>query len=559
MNNAPLVINGSTLNVEMVDEVARGRRPVTVGRASYEAMNASREVLQGLIDSGVMIYGITTGMGGMREFLVPKHVAPEMQMNLLRSVASNVGEPFPEEVVRATMLARLNSLCRGHSAIRVVNFDVLLDMLNAHIHPLVPMKGSLGASGDLGPLASIALAATGEGMVKFRGETMPASQALAAAGIQPMKLDYKEGLALINGTSMMAGMGALVVHDTEVINDTADVVAALSTEALTGRLGPFDERVHQQKPHPGQQATAKNIINLTRGSGMAISEEYLQKTIGESHSNEATRKSQLLIMDAYSIRCVPHVHGPAKECAAWSRQIVERELNSSNDDPLVLAEYNACFHNGHFHGQYIAMIMDSIAVAVTTIGLMSDRRIDRFMDQNHSAGLPPFLCSNDLGVRMGLMGGQFMTSSIMAENRAKCTPMSVQSIPSTEDFQDFVSMGLVGARRTYEVVRDTAYVLAFELMCGAQAADIRGVEMLSPVGRKTYQLTRELCPSFDVDMSVTPFVEKIAAAILDGKYAAILAEEKVAASNNGHPAAGANRILNLTGAANSLATGTENE
>ena len=299
LETAPLTINGTDLTVAMVQEVARGLRPVRVGSASVEAMNASRATLQRLIDAGTMIYGITTGMGGMREFLVPHHVAPEMQMNLLRAVATNVGQCFPDDVVRASMLARLNSLCRGHSAISVSNFNVLLDMLNEQIHPLVPCKGSLGASGDLGPLASIALAATGEGSVRFRGEVMPAAHALERAGIQPMKLDYKEGLALINGTSVMAGLGALVIHDMELISETADVVAAFTTETLTGRLGPFDARVHQQKPHPGQQATAANIVSLTKGSGMAISEEYLQEKIAGEHSG-GTSKSELLIMDAYS-------------------------------------------------------------------------------------------------------------------------------------------------------------------------------------------------------------------------------------------------------------------
>jgi phenylalanine aminomutase (D-beta-phenylalanine forming) len=521
MNSAPLIIDGSDLSAAMVQEVARELRPVKVSHASIEAMNASRETLQQLIDAGTMIYGITTGMGGMREFLVPHHVAPQMQMNLLRSVATNVGDSFPDDVVRAGMLARLNSLCRGTSAISVSNFNVLLGMLNAQIHPLVPCKGSLGASGDLGPLASIALAATGEGSVRFRGEIMPAAQALERAGLQPMRLDYKEGLALINGTSMMTGMAALVICDMQLISETADVVAAFTTEALTGRLGVFDARVHKEKPHPGQQATAANIINLTKGSSMAISEEYLQQTISGNHNN-GTKKSDVLIMDAYSIRCVPHVHGPVKECTEWSRQIIERELNSSNDDPLVLPEHKACFHNGHFHGQYIAMVMDSVAIAATTIGLMSDRRIDRFMDQNHSSGLPPFLCSTDAGIRMGLMGGQFMTSSITAENRAKCTPISVQSIPSTEDFQDFVSLGLVAARRTMEVVRDTAYVLAFELICAAQAADMRGVEKLSVPGRQTYQLTRAIMPSYDQDVLLTPYLEEISARILAGEYAEIL-------------------------------------
>lgn len=518
---APLTIDGSNLSVAMVEEVARGLRPVRVGDASLEAMTASRETLQRLIDAGTMIYGVTTGMGGMREFLVPHLVAPQMQMNLLRAVATNVGDCFPDDVVRASMLARLNSLCRGHSAISVTNFNVLLDMLNAQIHPLVPCKGSLGASGDLGPLASIALAATGEGSVRFRGEVTTAARALKEAGIEPMRLDYKEGLALINGTSVMAGMGALVIRDMNIVSETADVAAAFTTETLAGRLGPFDARVHRQKPHPGQQETAANIVNLTRGSEMAVSEEYLQKTLSGEHSG-GTTKSELLIMDAYSIRCVPHVHGPVKECTEWSRQIVERELNSSNDDPLVLAEYGACFHNGHFHGQYIAMVMDAVAVAATTLGLISDRRIDRFMDQSHSSGLPPFLCNSEPGIRMGLMGGQFMTSSIAAENRAKCTPISVQSIPSTEDFQDFVSMGLVAARRTMEVVRDTAYVLAFELICAAQAADLRGPEKLSAHGRRTYELTREIMPSYDSDVLLTPYLEEIAARVLDGSYAAIL-------------------------------------
>ena len=525
MNIAPLTINGSDLTVAMVQEVARELRPVKVSRASIDRMNASRATLQGLIDAGTMIYGITTGMGGMREFLVPHKVAPQMQMNLLRSVATNVGNALPDDVVRAAMLARLNSLSRGDSAITVENFNVLLNMLNAQIHPLVPCKGSLGASGDLAPLATIALAATGEGSVRYHGEIMPASQALEMAGIQPMRLDYKEGLALINGTSTMTGMAALVIYDMELISATADVAAAFTTEALTGRLGPFDARVHKQKPHPGQQETAANIMSLTQGSGMAIYDESLQQTIS-GHHNNGSKKSDMLIMDAYSIRCVPHVHGPVKECTAWSRQIVERELNSSNDDPLVMPEHGAVFHNGHFHGQYIAMVMDAVAVSATTLGLISDRRIDRYMDQNHSSGLPPFLCNSEPGIRMGLMGGQFMTSSITAENRAKCTPLSIQSIPSTEDFQDFVSLGLVAARRTSEVVRDTAYVLAFELICAAQAADFRGAEKLSVPGKRTYELVRAIMPSYDHDELLTPYLEEIAKGILDGRFAAVLNGEQ---------------------------------
>jgi len=522
MTLTPLQIDGSTLTADIVAEVARKFRRVAVRPGRIEAMQRSRETLERLVASGTMIYGVTTGMGGMRQFLVPEHVSSQMQLNLLRAVASNVGEPFSEEAVRASMLARLNSLCRGHSAIKVATFSVLLDMLNARVHPVVPTKGSLGASGDLGPLAAIALAVTGEGMVTYQGERLRASDALHRAGIEPITLETKEGLALVNGTSFMAGLGALVMKDMETISQTADVVASLTIEALTARLGPFDERVHQQKPHPGQQVTARNILSLTKGSRMAISEEELQQAIGSQHNGTSTRKSDMLIMDAYSLRCIPHVHGPVKECVEWSKAIVERELNSSNDDPLILAEQQACFHNGHFHGQYIAMTMDMVAIAATTISMISDRRIDRYMDQNHSSGLPPFLCRNNPGVCMGLMGIQFLSSSLVAEDRARCTPLSIQSIPSTEDFQDVVSMGLAAARRTQEVVCDTAYVLASELICAAQAADIRGAHKLSELGRQTYELTRQFVPAITNDVSVTPFVEEVAKAILDGQYAAFL-------------------------------------
>ncbi len=519
---AAVVIDGQTATIESVCKVARQGRRVDVSPDAARTMEDSRRVLRELVSEGRIIYGVTTGMGGMREFLVPDKVGPVMQSNLLRAVASNVGECFAEDVVRAAMYARLNSLCRGHSAVSIPTFEALRRMLNAGIHPLVPQKGSLGASGDLGPLACIGLALLGEGRVRWRGETLPAEVALQRAGLKPIQLEYKDGLALVNGTSMMAGMAALVVDDLETVSQSADVVAALSVEGLEGRVGPFDERVHLQKPHPGQLATARNIQRLTRGSRMALDDDRLQEVLSRSHSMESAQKSDLLIMDAYSIRCIPQVHGPVKESIAWGRQIVERELNSSNDDPLVLAEHRDCFHNGHFHGQYISLVMDLLAVSSNTLAQMSDRRIDRFMDQNHNAGLPPFLCDRDMGIRLGLMGGQFMTSSVVAENRAQCAPMSIQSITSTEDFQDFVSLGLVSARRTQQVVRDTSYVLAFEAICGAQAAEIRGTDRLSDLGARTYRLVREHVPFLASDACLTPYIEDVSEQIRSRRFAEIL-------------------------------------
>ncbi len=518
MSDKPIGLDGYSATIDMIEACARRRCTVGLSDESVEAVRASRELLRKLVESGRVIYGVTTGMGGLRDILVPEKDGGQMQVNLLRAVTSNVGECFGEDAVRAAMFARLNSLCRGHSAIQLSNLQVLLDMLNAQIHPRIPQKGSLGASGDLGPLAYIALAAMGDGLVEHRGEIMDASAALEKAGIRPMELKCKEGLALINGTSMMVGVAGLVVYDMRTVSETADVVAALSVETLAGKLGPFDERVHRQKPHPGQLATARSLQRLTDGSKMALTAADVQEILSPQHSTETTVQGDFEVMDAYSIRCVPQVHGPVKEYTEWCANIVERELNSSNDDPLVIPEYEDYFHNGHFHGQYISMAMDSLAIAANTLGLISDRRIDRFMDRNHSAGLPPFLCDSQLGVRLGLVGTQLMTSSLVAEDRARCTPMSIQSITSTEDFQDHVSLGLVGARRTRDVVNDTAYVLAAELLCGAQAADIRGPEKLSAPGRKTYDLVRELAPYSPSDISITPFIEKIAQSILAGDF-----------------------------------------
>lgn len=520
-------LNGDNLTIDILKEIVFSRAKVIVGKSQLNKVHESFVCLDNLIRKGKIMYGVNTNMGGMRRHLISPSLGHEVQMNLLRAVSSNVGEFFDEVEVRAAMLARIHSLARGKSAIRVKNFKIFVDMLNKGIHPFIPQKGSLGTSGDLGPLAVIALAATGEGWVKYQGKKLSAAQALKRAKINPMKLTYKEGLALINGTSMMVGVAALVVNNFEILNKSADIVGAFSVEALRGKVGPFDPRVHIHKPHIGQQITAQNIFQLIKQSNMAVSEKELQKILKSNCSHEGIGYSEVPVLDSYSIRCIPQVHGPVKEICKLTKTTIENELNSSNDDPLVLPEHEDCFHNGHFHGQYVSASMDQIAIGATTLGLISDRRIDLFLDKNHSAKLPAFLCDRNQETRLGLMGCAFLTASLVAECRAKCTPISIQSVPSTEDFQDFVSFGLVSARRSREIVYDIAYILAIELICAAQGADIRGIKKLSIAGKKTYEWVRMFCPFFSKDKSVTPYVERVAEELRNGALVKLHPEVKL--------------------------------
>lgn len=524
-NRNHLFIDGYELTTEMVKDVAINHTKISVKSETYEKIRLACECLDRLLKGGQVIYGVNTNMGGQREYLVPLKFAEELQMNLLRSVSSNVGHSFSEPEVRAAMLARLNGLSRGHSGLREENFQILLDMLNKGVHPLVPEKGSLGTSGDLGPLAAIALGATGNGLVKYRGKIISAKEALRVAKIHPMKLTYKEGLALINCPSMMAGVSSLVIEDFNNLNSCADIAAMFSIEALKGKTGPFAPLVHEQKPHFGQKKTAEFIYQNIKDSEMAISEEKLQKTLSETFKGKSIARSRIPVLDSYSLRCIPQVHGPAKEIHIWAKKVIEVELNSSSEDPIVVPGHNYCYHNGHFHGQYISMTMDQVAIAATVLGLIADRRIDLFLDKNHSSGLPAFLCNKNAGARLGLMGCSFLTASLLAECKSKCTPISIQSIPSTEDFQDFVSMGLVSTRRTRDVVSDIYYVLAVELICGAQAVDIRGSKALSQTGKKIFHWVREMCPFFEKrDEVTTPYIEKIADALRSGQLIKIISE-----------------------------------
>jgi histidine ammonia-lyase len=495
--------------------VVSARTAVTLDEAARRRVRHSRRILEKFVGDERIIYGVNTSMGGFVDWLVPVTMARQLQENLLNAVATNVGDHLDDTTVRAIMLSRVVSLARGNSAISPANLDKLVAVLNSGVVPCVPEKGSLGTSGDLGPLAAIALVCVGQWRARLDAEVLPGAEALARVGLEPMVLSFKEGLALINGTSGMVGMGALVCTRARRLFDTYQLVSALSVEALQGLTKPFDPRVHALKPHLGQQQVAARLWEVLRDSRMARDEHETESLLSGEMDSSAKAGSQP-IEDAYSVRCTPQILGPVVDSLAWIARTVEDELNSTNDNPIVDPDAEEVFHNGHFHGQYVAMAMDHLVIAMTTLMNLSNRRIDRFLDESNSNGLPPFLCREDPGLRLGLMGGQFMTASLTAETRAKAMPMSIQSLSTTADFQDIVSFGFVAARRAREVLENVAHVVAFELLCACQAADIRGAERLSPQTRKLYEQTRAVVPYLDHDETVTDYVMTLAQGLLSG-------------------------------------------
>lgn len=495
------IVNEPQYRIEISDEVLVG-------------IKESRALLKKYVDDGRVIYGVNTSMGGFVNYLVPIEFAEQLQNNLISSVASNVGEYLDDIVVRAAMLARIISLSKGASAISEENFNILVELFNKNILPCIPCKGSLGASGDLGPLAFIALVATGKWKAKYDGEIISGEEALKRAGIKKMVLSYKEGLALINGTSAMVGLSAINFGKAHNLLKIYEFVSALSFEGLRTKMKPLNPKVHQKKMHKGQNICAEHLWKILSSSKLVVDEQNEESNIQKQNDN-SLKGLNSQIEDAYSLRCTPQILGPIYDSLDFVSHIIEDELNSSSDNPLILVEENDVFHNGHFHGQYISMAMDYLSICLTVLSNLSDRRIDRFMDKNNSNGLPPFLCRENPGLRLGLMGGQFMSTSITAENRSLCTPLSIQSLTSTGDFQDIVSFGFIAARRCQEILQNAKYVVSFELLCACQAVDIVGSELMSDTTRLLYDEIRKIVPYLSYDVPITPFVEKISELLSD--------------------------------------------
>ncbi|CAI2488452.1 phenylalanine aminomutase (D-beta-phenylalanine forming) [Serratia proteamaculans] len=507
------IVSGKDVSLEEIACAARLHQPVTLDDDVVNRVTKSREILESMVSDDRVIYGVNTSMGGFVNYIVPIDKANELQNNLINAVATNVGRYFDDTTVRSTMLARIVSLSRGNSAISIANFKKLVEIYNRGIVPCVPEKGSLGTSGDLGPLAAIALVCTGQWKARYQGEQMSGSMALKKAGISPMELSFKEGLALINGTSAMVGLGVLLYDEVKQLFDTYLTITSLSIEGLHGKTKPFEPAVHRMKPHPGQLEVATTVWETLADSSLAVNEHEVEKMIAEEMDG-LVKASNHQIEDAYSIRCTPQILGPVADTLKNIKQTLANELNSSNDNPLIDQTTEEVFHNGHFHGQYVSMAMDHLNIALVTMMNLANRRIDRFMDKSNSNGLPAFLCAENPGLRLGLMGGQFMTASITAESRASCMPMSIQSLSTTGDFQDIVSFGLVAARRVREQLKNLKYVVSFELLCACQAVDIRGTAGLSKRTRTLYEQTRTLVPYLEKDKTITDYIESIAQTVL---------------------------------------------
>lgn len=512
-----MIPNGKNITAKEVASAARDMGvQVELTPEIRDRVAASRALLDEFVKSGRIIYGVTTSVGGFVNWLLPPSMAEEAQNNIMRSVQSNVGPNLGDDYVRAAMFARINSLGRGYSAISLDNFEKYVAMYNKGIIPCIPEKGSLGASGDLGPLACIGLVGTGQWRARYQGEILPGAEALKRAGIEPMKLSYKEGLALINGTSVMTGMACCLISDTKNLVKAFTLISCMTLEVMKAKIMPFHPAAHTQKPHDGQIRVADCIYRTLADSRMIVQDAEMEQWLRKLSTNEPQGLDEQ-IEDAYSLRATPQILGPVVDTALFVERTIETELNSSNDNPLVVVEENDAVHNANFHGQYIANAMDQLAIVLVNMCNLSDRRNNRLLHPSLNGNLPPFLVKENPGLRTGLMGGQFMATSLTAEIRQMSNPMSVQTLASTGDFQDHVSFGFVAARRTRDIIRNASYILAYELMCACQAADIRGVDELSSATRKLHSIVREIVPYLDHDEPVTDHVEALADQLLNGR------------------------------------------
>ncbi len=452
-----IIIDGTTLTLNDVITVARAYASVELSQRSRSRMERSRRWVERAVRSHEIVYGVTTGFGAFQSVSIPSQQLRELQRNLILSHCVGVGEPLPEDVVRAMMLLRANALARGASGIRVSTVERLLEMVNKRVHPVVPSQGSVGASGDLAPLSHIAAVLIGEGEAMYKGRRMSGRAALKAARIRPVVLEAKEGLALNNGTQAMTAIGVLAMHDAEHLADVADIVAAMSLEAVKGKSTPFDARVHRLRSHAGQALVAKNIRRFIKGSSLV-----------DAVDADTDHKVQ----DSYSIRCVPQVHGASRDALAHVRSVLDKEINSVTDNPLIFPESDEALSAGNFHGQPVALAMDYLGLAIAELGNISERRTAKLMDRNHNSGLPAFLALHG-GVHSGLMIAQYTAAALVSENKVLIHPASGDSIPTSANQEDHVSMGTIGARHAAMVVENVRRVLAIELLCAAQALDIR--------------------------------------------------------------------------------------
>lgn len=484
---------GEELTLADVVAVARGGSVELPGSAR-ERMVAARDVIERVVGSGASVYGVTTGFGSLVDVRIEPSQAAALQAGIVRSHATSVGRPLSREEARAMLLLRAHVLALGHSGVRPLIVDRMVEMLNRDLIPSVPEQGSLGASGDLAPLANLALPLIGRGeLLAAEGGTEPAGPVLANAGLEPIALEAKEGLALVNGTQGMLAVGILAAERVANLARAADVAAAMSVEAAFGTDAPFDERLQRLRPHAGQSASAANLRRLLAGSPILASH----------------RESPHLVQDAYSLRCAPQVHGATRDALAYARGVLQIEANAVSDNPIVLPDDDEVRSGGNFHGQPVAVALDALALATVGLASISERRLYRLLDAKQSNGLPPFLVEGS-GLNSGFMLVQYTAASLVSECKSLAHPASVDSIPSSAGQEDHVSMGMTAARHAREIVANAELVVAMEAMAAAQALDLRGpLEPAAGTGAARAAIRRAV-PFLDVDRELGRDIEACA-------------------------------------------------
>ena len=509
-----LHIDGNSLSLADVREVVYEFRPVLLGADARESVSRARAVVDDQVANNRVAYAITTGVGKLADVRIPPEQIRELQLNLIRSHCAGVGEPLTEPEVRAMMLLRANSLSKGFSGVRPLVIDTLCEMLNRRVHPVVPARGSVGASGDLAPLAHLVLPMLGEGQVliadrsgKYSGAHLAAAEALREAGIKPLVLEAKEAVSLINGTQGMLSVGALALLAAEVLVDSADVIGALSLDALRGTDAAFDARIHQVRPHPGQVRTAENLRRLLEGS-----------QIRESHRDCAR------VQDAYSLRCMPQVHGAVRDTLAHCRRVMETEINSAVDNPLVFAGKDMdgdILSGGNFHGEPVAFALDFLGIALSGLAGVSERRLERLVNPALNEGLPPFLAPG-AGLNSGFMMAQVTAAALASENKVLAHPASVDSITTSGNKEDYVSMGMGASLKLRQIVANTRHVLAIEAMAAAQGIDFLAPLKTSKRLQAAHAAIRSVSPPIEHDRVLAEDFARISDLIARGQLAEIL-------------------------------------
>ncbi|MEG1602199.1 MAG: histidine ammonia-lyase, partial [Cloacibacillus sp.] len=475
-----IVLNGKDLTLDTLIEITRKGASVSACAAAMEDVKKSRALVEKLVAGGRPMYGINTGFGKFSDVAIAEDEINLLQIKLILADAAGVGDPLPTDVVRGMLVMRANSLLNGFSGVRPVVIETMLAMLNEGVHPVIPEKGSVGSSGDLCPLSHMVLPMLGLGEAEYKGEVLEGAEAMKRAGIPVIELRAKEGLALINGTQCMTSVAAHALYDAQVLKKSADIIGALTAESLRGIINAYDHRIQAVRKHSGQSDVAENMLTLLDGS------EYM------------TQQGELRMQDSYSVRCIPQIHGASRLAIDYVASVVDNEINAVTDNPIVLVDTGDVFSGGNFHGQPMAIAADTLGIAISELGNISERRVAKLIDPALNHGLPAFLVKHG-GINCGFMIPQYVAAALVSENKVLAHPSSVDSIPTSAGQEDHVSMGTIGARKAAQILGNVRMVLAIELMCAAQALDLQEKRKLGKGTAAAYKVIRDAVDFMEED------------------------------------------------------------